>query len=364
LSATATATRRIRQPRRLRIDILYRRAAATAISGSPPRGEASMAGGPPSGAVKSSIEPAIAPSLATPQRVTPVMATFVQRVRTPHTACEVDQTRRQETPMKLENRTVLITGGTSGIGLELASQLLQGGNVVIVTGRDQARLDAAMRSLPGVHGFKSDVADPREITELYGKVLAQFPKLDTLVNNAGIMRNLNLNQDRDLTDVTREIEINLSGPVRMVQQFLPHLKTRPNALIVNVSSGLAFLPLPIAPVYCATKAAIHSFTQSLRAQLEGASVTVVELAPPGTETPLFRGEFEREMGSQKAMDPKTLVKQAIAGIEAGKLEIRPGLANVLKIMSRLAPGFMLKQMTKMSKPKDAPAARTKAPTAG
>ncbi len=266
--------------------------------------------------------------------------------------------------MKLKNRTVLITGGTSGIGLELAKQLLHSGNVVIVTGRDQEKLDAAKRSLPGVHGFNSDVSDPGAIAALYDSVLAQFPALDTLVNNAGIMRNLDINQDRGLTDVTREIEINLSGPVRMVQQFLPHLKTRPNALIVNVSSGLAFLPLPVSPVYCATKAAIHSFTLSLRVQLGGTSVTVVELAPPGTETPLFRGEFEREMGRQSAMDPKVLVNQAIAGIEAGKLEIRPGLANVLKIMSRLAPGFMLKQMTKMSKPKDLPSAGTTAPTVG
>ena len=148
-----------------------------------------------------------------------------------------------------------------------------------------------------------------------------------------------------------EIEINLSGPVRMIQQFLPHLKTRKSALIVNVSSGLAFIPLPISPVYSATKAALHSFTQSLRVQLAGSSVTVIELAPPGVETPLFRGEFAEEMKGQKGMDVSVLARHAIAGIEAGKLEIRPGLANVLKIMSRVAPQFMLKQMAKMSKPK-------------
>jgi uncharacterized oxidoreductase len=137
----------------------------------------------------------------------------------------------------------------------------------------------------------------------------------------------------------------------MIQRFLPYLRTRPGALIVNVSSGLAFLPFPAAPVYCATKAGIHSFTQSLRAQLEGSGVTVVELAPPGTETPLFRGEFEREMKGQKAMDPKVLAQRALACIEGDRLEIRPGVANVLKIMSRVAPGFMLKQMAKMAKPR-------------
>jgi uncharacterized oxidoreductase len=253
--------------------------------------------------------------------------------------------------MKLEKRTVLITGGTSGIGLELAKQLLHRGNTVIVTGREQENLDSARRTLPGVHTFKSDVGNPADIVVLYQNVLAQFPALDTLINNAGIMRNLKLNQARDLKDVTREIQINLSGPVRMIQQFLPHLKTRKDGLIVNVSSGLAFIPLTISPVYSATKAAIHSYTQSLRLQLDGTGITVVELAPPGVETPLFRGEFAEEMKGQKGMDVKVLAKKAIAGIEAGKLEIRPGLSNVLKIMSRIAPQFMLNQMAKMAKPK-------------
>jgi uncharacterized oxidoreductase len=239
--------------------------------------------------------------------------------------------------MKLKNRTV--------------QQLLKRGNTILVTGRDQEKLDAAKRALPAVHTFKSDVSDPRAIVALHESVVAQFPALDTLVNNAGIMRNLNLNQERDLSDVTREIEIDLSGPVRMVQQFLPHLKTRESALIVNVSSGLAFVPLPLSPVYCATKAAIHSFTQSLRVQLDDTSVTVIELAPPGVETPLLRGEFAEEMKGQKGMDVKVLVKRAIAGIEAGKLEIRPGLSNVLKAMSRIAPAFMLRQMAQMLKPK-------------
>jgi uncharacterized oxidoreductase len=253
--------------------------------------------------------------------------------------------------MKLAKRTVLITGGSSGIGLELAKQLLERDNVVIITGRDQDKLDAATRALPCVHTFKSDVSDPEAIAALHDRVIARFPALDTLINNAGIMRNLSLHQARDLNDITREIEINLGGPIRMVQQFLPHLKTRSGALIVNVSSGLAFVPFPISPIYSATKAAIHSFTQSLRVQLAGTGVTAVELAPPAVETPLFRAEFAAEMQGQKAMDVEVLVKQAIAGIERGKSEIRPGLANVLKAMSRIAPGFMLGQMAKVGQPK-------------
>lgn len=253
--------------------------------------------------------------------------------------------------MKLRKRTVLITGGTSGIGRELARQLLERDNTVIVTGRDQARLDATKRALSGLHTFRSDVSDPVAIAMLQHSILAAFPALDTLINNAGIMRNLNLNRSRDLQDVTREIDINLSGPIRMIQQFLPHLKTKPGALIVTVSSGLAFIPMPISPIYCATKAAIHSFTQSLRVQLEGTGVSVIELAPPGVETPLFRGEFAEEMKGQKGMDVTVLAHKAIAGIEAGTLEIRPGLSNVLKLMSRVAPAFMFNQLANMGRPK-------------
>ena len=250
--------------------------------------------------------------------------------------------------MKLKGKTILITGGTSGIGLELARQLLAQGNDVIVTGRDQEKLDLAERALPDVRTIRSDVSDPSAIAALHADVLARFPHLDVLINNAGIMRNLNLNAPRDLTDVTRELDINLSGPIRMIQQFLPHLKTRNEAAIINVSSALAFVPLPLSPVYCAAKAAIHSFCQSLRIQLRGTSVTVIELAPPGVETPLYRTEFP-ELTDTKAMDVKVLVKKAVAGIEAGKLEIRPGQSNLLRAMSRLAPELMLKQMAKMSK---------------
>ena len=151
--------------------------------------------------------------------------------------------------------------------------------------------------------------------------------------------------------MTQEIEINLSGPVRMIQQFPPHLKTRKDALIVNVSSGLALIPFPISPVYCATKAAIRSFTRSLRVQLEGTKITVIELAPPAVETPLLRSEFEQEMKGQKGMNVKELARRTIAGIESNILEIRPGLSNVPKLMSRVAPEFMLKQIVKTMKPK-------------
>lgn len=257
--------------------------------------------------------------------------------------------------MKLIGKTILITGGTSGIGFELTKQLIERGNTVLITGRDQDRLNATKRALPQVHTFRSDVSDPAQVVALCDHVLSEFPAMDVLINNAGIMRNLKVNQSRELRDLTREIDSNLSGPLWMTQQLLPHLRTRKGALIVNVTSGLAFIPFPPSPVYSAAKAGLHAFTQALRMQLKESGITVMELAPPGTETPLFRGEFTEELRGQKGMDVTVLVTRAIAGIEKGKLEIRPGLSNVLKLMSRLAPTFMLKQMTRMSTPKPASA---------
>ena len=249
--------------------------------------------------------------------------------------------------MKLEGRTILITGGTSGIGFEMATQLIARRNTVLLTGRDQRKLEEAKSALPGIHTFQSDASKPEDIRSLRQQVTAEFPACDTLFNNAGIMRNLDMNESRSLTDVTREIDLSLNGPVQMVQEFLPHLKSRPHALIVNVSSGLAFVPFPLSPIYSAAKAGIHAFTRCLRVQLKGSNVTVVELAPPGVETKLFRGEFERELKGQKGMAVDVLVAKAIAGIEAGRTEIRPGLSNILYLMSRLAPSLPFGQMAKM-----------------
>jgi uncharacterized oxidoreductase len=253
--------------------------------------------------------------------------------------------------MKMIARTVLITGGTSGIGMELARQLIDLGNTVIVTGRDLDRLQVAQQAVPGLHAFQSDVSDPASIASLYESVSGQFPALSTLVNNAGTMRNLKLDRQYQLGDLTAEVDINLKGPMWMVQAFLPLLLKQKDSLIVNVSSGLAFIPFPAAPMYSASKAGLHAYTQCLRAQLADTCVSVVELAPPGTETPLFRGEFAEEMKGEKGMSVSVLARRAIAGIEAGKPEIRPGVSNVLKVASRVAPHFMFRQMVKLGRPK-------------
>jgi uncharacterized oxidoreductase len=181
---------------------------------------------------------------------------------------------------------------------------------------------------------------------------SKFPQTNILINNAGIMRKLNMHDSRDLQDVTREIEINLMGPIRMTQEFLPFLKKQKDAAVMNVSSGLAFVPFALSPVYSATKAGLHSFTQALRFQLKYTNVKVFELAPPGTETPLFRGkEFtDAELGGMKGMDVKVLAKAAIDGLENDSLEIRPGMSNALKWMSRIAPNFAANMLGKSAEP--------------
>src|ERR1700684_326624 len=212
--------------------------------------------------------------------------------------------------MKLRSNTILITGGASGIGYELTKQLTALGNKILITGRDQAKIDRAKAALPKLPPFRRDVPDPKAIATLYEEVTKQFPELNILINNAGIMRKINVNDKAgSLEDLTREIEINLSGPIRMVKQFLPHLKTKSVAAIMNVSSGLAFVPLPISPVYCATKAGLHSFTESLRVQLKSTKVKVFDLAPPATQTELLDDFDAEDMKGVTIMNVEDMVKE-------------------------------------------------------
>jgi uncharacterized oxidoreductase len=249
--------------------------------------------------------------------------------------------------MKLEGNTILITGGSNGIGLELAREFRSRGNTVIITGRDQARLDAAQRQVPGLYVIRSDVSQATDIEALHREVMARLPDLNVLINNAGVMRKTNLHdQPESLEDFTAEIDINFTGPVRLTQLFLPDLKRRANAAIVNVTSGLAFVPLPISPIYCATKAALHSFSLSLRAQLAKTHVKVFEIAPPATQTDLL-GSFQAgDLEGTSVMNVQKMVQLCLKGLRSDRLEIRPGQSNLLKLMNRLAPEFILSQLSK------------------
>lgn len=249
--------------------------------------------------------------------------------------------------MQLLKNTILITGGASGIGFELAKQLGELGNTIIITGRDQSKLDRAKKELPQIHAIQSDVTDSKAISSLFSTVIQKFPDLNILINNAGIMRTINLNNpEGSLEDVTQEIETNLNGPIRMVKQFLPYLKKKDVAAIINVSSGLAFVPLPISPVYCATKAGLHSFTLSLRVQLKNTNVKVFELAPPATQTELLGDSFSEDMKGITVMGVQQMVAAAVKGMRNDQWEICPGQSMQLKWMNRIAPQFILNQLSK------------------
>ena len=250
--------------------------------------------------------------------------------------------------MELKNNTILITGGASGLGLEFAKQLLELGNTVIVTGRDAKKLEQVKSKYPKINTLQSDVSDSKAIEALYSTVVSHFPRLNILVNNAGEMRRINLNDEaNNVYNIAQEIEINLSGPVRMIQQFLPQLKKQKTAAIINVTSGLALIPFPISPVYGATKSGLRSYTKSLRVQLKKTSVKVFELLPPGAKTSL-NDKFKSDVNPKSLMDVDKLIAVAIRGLRKDKYEIYPGNAAVIKVMSRLAPNLIFSQMAKIA----------------
>jgi len=244
--------------------------------------------------------------------------------------------------MNWSPHTVLVTGGTSGIGRALATQLLAAGATVIITGRSAERLAAVQRELPGLHTLVCDQRDPASIARAAHELLQSHPRLDTLINNAGVGRHLDL-QDPALGAHALEDEIrsNLIGPIQWVGHLLPHLLRQPQARIVNVSSGLAFVPMPLKPVYCATKAGLHSYTQSLRVQLARSRVRVIELVPPATDTPFNAGQ--EAMNTAWLMSADALARAALRGIARGRSEILPGMSPLLRWAGRLMPGAVIRR---------------------
>ena len=198
--------------------------------------------------------------------------------------------------MKTTNNTMLITGGTSGLGLGLAQRFHAAGNTVIVAGRRTDLLDEIVAEHPGMESVVLDVSDPDSIEAAFASVTASHPELNVLINMAGIMQPENLLDGSALAVAEDTVATNLLGPIRMLNAFVPFLVAQDEAVIMNVSSGLAFVPLPATPTYNATKAAIHSYTQSLRVQLAGTGVQVLELAPPAVQTALMgQTDDERAM---------------------------------------------------------------------
>jgi uncharacterized oxidoreductase len=191
--------------------------------------------------------------------------------------------------MKITGNTILITGGGSGIGRGLAEKFHALANQVIIAGRRKQVLDETTAANPGMKSIILNIEDPASIRAVAAQLSSEYPALNVLINNAGIMRAEELQAQEHLADAESIVTTNLLGPIRLTAALLPRLRKQPHSAIVNVSSGLAFVPLTLTPTYCATKAAIHSYTQSLRYQLKDTSTEVLELIPPYVQTDLMNG---------------------------------------------------------------------------
>ncbi|MFT3703431.1 MAG: SDR family NAD(P)-dependent oxidoreductase [Agriterribacter sp.] len=222
--------------------------------------------------------------------------------------------------MKTTGNTVLITGGSAGIGFETARLLGEKGNRVIITGRDAVRLEHAAAHLKNVTTIQSDVSDERQVVELVKKLQQDFPELNVVINNAGraILHNISEAED-GFSKAQEEMLTNYLSIIRLNEKLLPLLKAQQNAAIVNVSSIVAFVPNRVLSTYGASKAALHSYTQSLRLSLQQTAVKVFELMPP-----LVNTEFSQEIGGSKGIPPSEVAQQLLDGLENNNYEIHVG----------------------------------------
>jgi uncharacterized oxidoreductase len=229
---------------------------------------------------------------------------------------------RRKNHMKTTGNTILITGGGSGIGRGLAEAFHKLGNKVIIAGRRRQVLDETTAANPGMSSATLNIEDAASIRAFAAKLTADFPALNVVIHNAGIMRLENLlAQSENLTDAEATITTNLLGPIRLTAALLPHLQQQPHATIMTVTSGLAFVPMAITPTYNATKAAIHSYTQALRYQLKSTSVEVVELIPPYVQTEL--------MGSGQASDPRAMPLKEFLDEVIHLIQTQPSATEIL-----------------------------------
>ena len=200
--------------------------------------------------------------------------------------------------MNSTGNTIFITGGGSGIGRGLAEAFHKLGNQIVIAGRRKQVLDETTAANPGMASLSLNIEDPADIKSFARKLTTDFPALNVVIHNAGIMRPEDFLDKPDAADAEAIVTTNLLGPIRLTAALLPQLKKQPHATIMTVSSGLAFIPLALTPTYCATKAAIHSWSESVRYQLKSTNVEVIELAPPYVQTEL--------MGPDMAADPRAM----------------------------------------------------------
>lgn len=228
--------------------------------------------------------------------------------------------------MNLTANTILITGGASGIGFALAREFSERGNSVIICGRNEEALRKAQAQVPALITRVCDITNPESRRSMVDWLNTDHPELNILVNNAGVQHRRNFNEDGAIEHIDQEVAVNLTAPISLIAEILPLLKRQPQATIVNVSSGLAFAPMADVLVYCATKAAIHSFTLSLRHQLKATGVKVVEMVPPIVDTGLGGGVRSKGIASQHMMSPEGFAKDALLQLENDQDEVLVGMS--------------------------------------
>jgi uncharacterized oxidoreductase len=245
--------------------------------------------------------------------------------------------------MQTQNNTILITGGATGIGFALAESFVRLGNKVIICGRRQAKLDEAKKKLPGIETHKCDISKEKDRQELFNWVSANFKDTNILLNNAGIQRPIDFRKGiGDLLQADDEIETNLKAQIHLSAYFIPLLSKQKESAIINVSSGLGFVPLAVFPIYCATKAAIHSFSISLRHQLRETSIKVFEIIPPTVYDTELKGKpMQKNDWSISAVEVADVV---IKGWKNDEYEIAIGPAKDLVANSRKDPEGAFKGM--------------------
>ena len=192
--------------------------------------------------------------------------------------------------MNLTGNTIFITGGTSGLGRAYAEAFHKLGNQVIISGRRKGHLAEITKANPGMQSVELDVADPANVAAVCKKLVADFPKLNAVINNAGVMQIDDTSTVMDDAQATSIITTNLLGPIRVTSALIEHLKKQPAAYVMTVSSGLGFTPMSLTTIYCATKAAIHSYSMTTRYKLKGSSVKVIEIVPPWVQTDLLNSK--------------------------------------------------------------------------
>jgi uncharacterized oxidoreductase len=235
--------------------------------------------------------------------------------------------------MKLTENTVLITGGATGIGFALAEAFLKEGSIVLICGRREARLAEAGNRHPALHTRVSDVSKEEDRRTLADWAVSH--NVNILINNAGMQREVDFTRGLPaLAEGDNEIRCNLEGPLFLTALLMPHLMSRQNAAIINVSSGLGFIPIARMPVYCATKAALHSFTVSLRHQLSSKGVKVFEVIPPTVDTELDRGARARRGQTDRGIPVQEVADAVVKGLTEDRFEILVGIAANLVAGSR------------------------------